>query len=316
MARQLVAGPLPAAGRPQEVRTSDLVSVIIPAFEAATTIGETLRSVLGQTHRPIEVIVVDDGSSDETGRITRTFGEAVRYVRQTNAGDAAARNTGIRHAIGSYLAFLDADDLWRPTKLEAQMALLAAEPSIGAAQCGAVFVDEELRPLEIRTCRPGRLDLWDVLCFRNLPAFSSSVLMRRSCLERIGETDLSVRGKDEWDLAIRVTRWCSLACVAEPLVLRRVHGASASRQVAYAERQIRPGLEILGRLFADPTLPPAIRQRRRRAYAAFYRMIAGSYLEGRRLPEAFLWLGRAIASDPRELAYALALPLRRARRKA
>lgn len=140
--------------------------------------------------------------------------------------------------------------------------------------------------------------------------------MRRSCVQRVGGIDLTVRGKDEWDLAIRVVRNCGLASVPDPLVLRRIHAASASRQTAYAERQIEPGLEILRRLYADPTLPAVLRARRRRAYAAFYRMIAGSYWEARRAPIALVWLARAIASDPRELAYVLALPLRRLRRRA
>lgn len=291
-----------------------LVSVIVPAYQAAGTIGQTLRSVQEQTYRPLEIIVVDDGSMDDTARRVREFAD-VRYIRQDNAGDAAARNAGLRVASGEFIAFLDADDLWRPTKLEAQLQLLGADPGVGAAQCGALFVDDRLRPLEVRSCRPGRMDLWDVLCFRGLPAFSSSVLLRRSCADRVGEIDVSVKGKDEWDLAIRIVRSCGLSNVAEPFVLRRVHRASASRQAVYAERQIRPGLEILRRVFQDPSLPETIRTRRRRAYAAFYRMISGSYLQARSLRLALYWFARAVASDPRELAYAISLPLRRARRR-
>lgn len=268
-----------------------------------------MQSILAQTYQPLEVLVVDDGSTDEPERVLAKFGGAVHVIRQMNAGDAAARNRGIANAAGTYVAFCDADDVWLPTKLERQISELERSSSVAAAQCGAIFVDEHLRTIDVRRCKPGRMSLWDVLTFSGLPALSSSLIARRECLEHIGPIDVTVAGKDEWDLAIKLTRNCGLLSVEEPLVMRRVHGASTSRGHAYTDRQVRSGLEILDRLFADPDLPPEIRTRRRRAYAAFARMIAGSYL-GARSWKALHWMVRAAFQDPRQVAYALALPIR------
>lgn len=293
--------------------TRPFLSVIVPAFNAEATIEETLRSVLAQTYRPIEVVVVDDGSTDRTRDVVARYGDGVRCVAQSNAGDAAARNRGIGEARGSLLAFIDADDLWREDKLEQQVGLLEGDATVGGVQCGALYVDDALRPFEARPAPSGRMDVLDVLLFRGLPAFSSAVVVRRGCMDRIGPIDVTVRGKDEWDLAIRVARSCGLASVADPLVIRRVHLTSASRQTAYAGGQVAPGLEILRRLYADPTLSPEIRRRRRRVYAAFYRMIAGSYARAGAWGPALAWSARAISTHPAEIAPIALMPARRAR---
>src|SRR5690242_5053753 len=104
------------------------VSVIIPAYNSERYIADALRSVLAQTYMPQEIIVVDDGSSDGTARALDPFRSTIRYIYQKNRGEPAARNTGMREAKGDYIAFLDADDLWLPEKLDLQMTYLAAHP--------------------------------------------------------------------------------------------------------------------------------------------------------------------------------------------
>src|SRR5215212_10925703 len=99
-----------------------LVSVIIPAYNAGRTITAAVGSVLAQTFRDYEIVVADDGSTDDTGQCVARFGERVTYLRQDNAGPASARNLALRHATGKYVAFLDADDVWLPRKLERQIA--------------------------------------------------------------------------------------------------------------------------------------------------------------------------------------------------
>ena len=103
--------------------TSPLVSVVIPTFNRAATIVRAVESVLQQTYRPLELIVVDDGSTDGTSEVLQAYGKAVVYVRQDNAGPAAARNRGIRESQGDMVAFLDSDDVWLAAKLERQVAL-------------------------------------------------------------------------------------------------------------------------------------------------------------------------------------------------
>ena len=107
-----------------------LVSCIIPVFNGARFLGEAVDSILAQTYRPCEVIVVDDGSTDATGDVIAGYGERVVAVRQPNRGEAAARNAGVRAARGALVAFLDADDLWGPEKLTRQAAKLGEDPRI------------------------------------------------------------------------------------------------------------------------------------------------------------------------------------------
>lgn len=289
-----------------------LVSVVVPAYNAERTIGATLESALHQTHRETEIIVVDDGSTDGTAGVVAAFGERIRYLRQPNAGAAAARNTGIAAARGEFVALLDADDLWLPQKLEQQLAYFDAHPEVGAVQCGARFVDNALRTLEIRPCVTGGDALWDVVHFRNLPAFLSALVVRRSCLDRNGAFDTSLAILEEWDMAIKTARYCGLASIAEPLVLYRVHAGNRSRDV---DLHVAPGLRVLDRLFADPNLPSRLRDARPQIYGTFYRMLAGGYFRARR-PMPFLsWAVRALVSDPAQIIYMSALPVRVVRRR-
>ena len=122
------------------------VSVIIPTYNRAAYLEAAVRSVLAQTHRPAEVIIVDDGSTDGTAEFCMSFSEPVRYIRQENAGVSAARNRGIREAKGEYLAFLDSDDTWHPTKLETQLAVLQWFPAAEWCICACNVIDERGAP--------------------------------------------------------------------------------------------------------------------------------------------------------------------------
>ena len=118
-----------------------LVSVIIPTYNSGPFVTETIDSVLCQTHPHREIIVVDDGSTDDTPARVRHYGSKISYIRQSNAGVGAARNIGIRAASGDYLAFLDSDDLWLPEKLEVQLAVAARYPDSGLIACDGEYFD-------------------------------------------------------------------------------------------------------------------------------------------------------------------------------
>ena len=141
------------------------VSVVVPAYNRADRLQDTVASILAQTVQPLEVLIVDDGSKDDTARVCREFPSPVRYISRENGGSAAARNTGMRAAKGEYIAFLDADDVWEPTKLEIQLALHAAHPEIGWSATNHFTTDRSNQPL------PG------VQGFaRDLPAFEAAGL--------------------------------------------------------------------------------------------------------------------------------------------
>ena len=115
------------------------ISAVIPAYNAAQFVGEAIASCLHQTVPPVEIIVVDDGSTDETAEIAASFGSLVRVVSQLNAGEGAARNRGISESAGEWVAFLDADDLWEPTKLEQQLSAVQATGAIASHTCFVNF---------------------------------------------------------------------------------------------------------------------------------------------------------------------------------
>ncbi len=109
---------------------SPLISCIVPVFNGERYLREALDSIFAQTYRPLEILVADDGSTDRTPYIAAAFGNRLRYLRQDNQGPAAARNLGIRAATGEFIAFLDADDVWHPEKLERQMARFQVRPEL------------------------------------------------------------------------------------------------------------------------------------------------------------------------------------------
>jgi glycosyltransferase involved in cell wall biosynthesis len=288
------------------------VSVVIPAFNAERTIAGTIRSVVAQTFGDLEIVVVDDGSADGTARAAASVADGrIRVLTQANGGAASARNTGITAARGEFVAFLDADDLWLAHKLERQVSLLRADPQAEAVQTSVYFVDDELRPLGVGECVDAGDDLERCLQFFNLPGFCSAAMVRRATFFEIGMFDRALVILEDWDLALRLARRKSLRSIAEPLVLYRVHPGNRSRN---AQIHVAPGELVLRRLFTDPALPPEVRRLRRRAYGAFYRMLAGGYVRAGSLGTALLWATRAATQDPRQLAYILAMPWRRLRR--
>ncbi|PIQ84452.1 MAG: hypothetical protein COV75_02235 [Candidatus Omnitrophica bacterium CG11_big_fil_rev_8_21_14_0_20_63_9] len=286
------------------------VSVVIPAHNAAATIDAAIHSVLHQTAPAFEIIIIDDGSTDGTAQRVQTFGERVRYLRQEQAGPAAARNRGAAEARGEYVAFLDADDLWLPRKLEAQLAVVEQEPGVEAVQCSAYLVNSALDVLETRRCRPDQDTFLDILLRNNQPAFSSTVMVRKRAFDRLNgfSTDFIM---ETWDMACRLTRHGTLRSVPEPLVLYRQHAGNRSHDVRSHQDT---GFALLGRLFADPTLDPSIRRHRAKIWARFYATLAGSHLHHGAWLASLQWGGRAVITSPAVCGYFAGLPLRQLKR--
>jgi glycosyltransferase involved in cell wall biosynthesis len=198
--------------------TPPLISVMIGAYNAAPYLAEAIESVIHQTYRPLELIVVDDGSDDGTGDVARSFGDALKYVRQENAGNGAARNRALREAHGELFAFLDADDRFTPQKLERQWAALAADPSLQLV-FGHVqeFVSPELTEderAEVRPPAPGPMP-WTA---------PNLMLIRRDAFERVGPFAEDVRVGVTVDWYARALEQGLRSLVLPDVVLeRRLH---------------------------------------------------------------------------------------------
>jgi len=291
--------------------THPTVSVVIVTYNKADTIGPAIESVLRQTYQDFEILVVDDGSTDETAERVRAFGDRVRHLPKENGGTGSARNLGLAEARGEYVAFLDGDDLWLPRKLEVQMAAFQREPDLVAVQCSAYCVNNELEVVEWRACSPARDSLLNFLLFRNLPAFSSAVVIRRDVACRLGGfgTDLVILS--DWDMACRLARTGTLRSVPEFLVLYRHYPGNQSGDVGI---HLEPGVRSLTRFFAEPTLDPRIRNREPLVWARFYAMMAGGYLRNGEWGHALAWAWRALRTSPRVAGYMSGMPARRLRR--
>jgi glycosyltransferase involved in cell wall biosynthesis len=255
------------------------VSVTIPTYNCAAYIGPTLDSVLAQTYRDFEIVVVDDGSTDDTRAVLDRYRDAVRVVAQTNGGVGAARNAGVRHAAGAFVAFLDADDLWHPQKLERQMAVFDAVSDVGVCYSNYVpFGDpaeyahgfagqrEQLHRLPRRqvgtTGYVFETSGFFAEFLRTLtnPCWSSTVIARRQCLETAGpflEYGVAQYGECEIEMWLRLARHCRFGYVDEVLAQRRVRAARfVERQDEHERRILRGVIEMLEGLPAQVTLAP------------------------------------------------------------
>jgi glycosyltransferase involved in cell wall biosynthesis len=179
--------------------SSELVTVIVPAYNASLTIGATLDSIRAQTHANLEVLVIDDGSTDDTADIVLRYASIdrrIRLIRQANAGVAAARNRGIAEARGEYLAPIDADDLWRPAKIERQLrALHAGGARVGLVYCWFALIDEKSRIVSLRHRPVDEGDVLPRMCLGNVVGNGSSALIRRSVALEVGGYDSSLRAR-------------------------------------------------------------------------------------------------------------------------
>lgn len=218
--------------------SAPVISVVIGAYNAERWLAATIESVQAQTFGDLEIIVVDDGSTDATAEVARGFGEAVRLIRKANGGSASARNRGIEAARGRYIAFLDADDLWHPKKLARQMRLFTEQPELAWCYTDAVFFGAATGDVLWRSGESFALPEGDILrplLVRNVIPFSSAVV-RRDVLKDAGGFDTSAlhRISEDWDVWLRIARAHPIGVVRQPLTRMRQHGAQKTTTMDWA----------------------------------------------------------------------------------
>jgi len=213
-----------------------LVSVVIPTYNRARFISQSIESVEQQTFKNYEIIVVDDGSNDNTAELLQLrYGKKIVYIRkQDNQGLAAARNTGVEAARGKYIAFLDDDDQWLPEKLEMQVVLMQHNPSLGLAYCNAYLVNESNTLIkEIQGSKRGYI--FDDMLTSNHFGISSVLLQKKVFLET-GLFDECLSALEDWDLWIRVSKMYEVDFVNRALVTYRMHSNNMSNNLMNMER--------------------------------------------------------------------------------
>lgn len=281
-----------------------LVSVVIPTYNRAHIVLDALKSIHQQSYRPIELILVDDGSTDNTASVVQHWIESLktddrflaRYVHQSNKGGNPARNLGIREASGQFVAFLDSDDLWQPEKLTKQMDVLQSDNRIGGVYCGLrhIFMQTGI----VQTPPPRAYPCGDLkaqMLVRDVTAPTSTYLVRASAFERVGCFDELLQARQDWDMWIRLAANYQIGVVPEVLVDFREHGGD--RTASNPQREIDAYQTIMKKYaMLRSQCPLPIRQA---AKAAFYRRMGRVHFHYKQaIAQAFIYQFRAIISWP------------------
>ena len=198
------------------------VSIIIPTYNREHLLGRAIQSILNQTYQDFELIIVDDGSTDNTEKLVRKFNsERIKYIRHgENKGPSTARNTGIKSAKGDYIAFQDSDDEWMPEKLEKQIgAFEVAPPEVGIVYTGwYAVINNKKRYLPPAGVNPKDGDLFSTLLRRSLLG-TPAALIKRECFERAGMFDERFPPAEDWELFLRMSKFYQFKYINEPLVM-------------------------------------------------------------------------------------------------
>jgi len=209
---------------------NNLVSVIVPVYNRAHLVPETIQSILLQTYESVEIILINDGSTDGSLSILKDFErkypDKVRVIDQVNQGQIVARNNGIKAAKGKYIAFLDSDDLWLREKLERQMPLF--EPGVGLVYSGTEIINEEGQTTRIEPADEAISgNIYPQLLVKNRMT-GGTVVVTAEVLGRVGVFSTDFKAAENWDLWLRICKVSQARVVAEPLVKYRVHSDNMS----------------------------------------------------------------------------------------
>jgi glycosyltransferase involved in cell wall biosynthesis len=252
-----------------------LVSIIIPTFNYGRYVQDAVDSALAQTYPHVEVIVVDDGSTDDTKEQLAPYGDRIRYVYQDNQGLSAARNTGIRAARGEWISFLDSDDALHPRKTELQLQAMETHSQYALLACHSLtsavvpaWQDEEAGPKAVTP-----ISLLDVAT--KTPFAVCSVLVKKTCFDAVGDFDVSLRSVEDRDMWVRIAAQFPVGRLERSLAWYRQTPGSMSRNLMRMEEYDQL---VLRRSFALPGLAPR-RVARRKAFARMWTWSAWAYMD-------------------------------------
>lgn len=289
-----------------------LVSVVIPCYNAERWVAEAVDSALSQTYEPMEIIAVNDGSSDTTGSILASYGTAVHTITQENAGLSGARNAAILQAKGEYVAFLDADDVWAPTKTEQQMQFLLANPRFGLIGSGCYQIDENSQ--HIGTCPviceeapwitddPPIQDASELNLHLsgNCVGSPSGMIVSKALLDSINSFNVDLPdGGEDWDFLLRLVGQTSIASYSAELFGYRFSGQGLSSP-QNAGKMLRAELKVVQAFFARQK-PPISKSTLAQIKANRYLVAARAYLNHGESQECRRAVVQAVRHSPKLL---------------
>lgn len=254
------------------------VSVVISTYNRDRYVGLAIESVLSQTFPGIELIVVDDGSTDSTQEVVSRFGSRVRYAYQDNAERAAARNHGLRLASGDYVAFLDSDDVWLPDKIEQELRRFELHPEAGVVFSDAMFMDESGASLGHLIRRAYEGNVLRRIVRRNFVHIGAHLIRRRLLLDVNGFNETrALSGSEDWEAWVRLAAVRPFAHLRKTTLKYRVHGGSTVSQPQHMERSMITARDLI---FSNPDLHEQIADLRPHAYSHVHMVLANLYRDG------------------------------------
>lgn len=276
-----------------------MISVIIPAYNAQSTIAKTIESVRQQTYSNLEIIVIDDGSSDRTAEIVNSIQDLrIKLFNYPNGGVANARNRGIVKAKGEYIAFLDADDFWTGDKLELQLQALIENPDAGVAYSWTYFLYQDICYPSVPVYHQG--NIYPQLLTKNFIHHGSNPLIRSEAIISVGEFDLSFSHCADWDYYLRLAAKYDFVVVPKHQIYYRQSANSMTSKIDDIERQL---CQMLNKTYQ--TVPKELQHLQQQSKSWIWQYCSQQYLEyGRDIKsniKAANYLWRSIISNPRSL---------------
>lgn len=278
-----------------------VVSVVIPCYNQERYLGEAIESVLTQDLAAQEIIVVNDGSTDNSGEIAKSFVGRIRYIEQPNSGVSAARNVGIRLSTGRYIAFLDADDFCLPGRLSVQAAVLDRSPSVGLVACDGIRVNDvgaRLGLLSQTGTAPNNRNnfRWETVSYCALP---STVMVRKECFERYGGFEESLRSiGEDWLMWVTLSVAYDMIFVERPLAGYRLHSQNATSKSDRFRNANRQASKMAVQAPHFGAYPASFQAR-----LLYFRFATAWWSESKL--HAIRYLGRAFVADPVQASYGL-----------
>ena len=275
-----------------------LVDVIIPSYNYGRFLQESINSVLGQTFQDFNLFIIDDGSTDNTKEVVSRYQSLhsnIQYFFQENRGLPAARNAGLKLSTAPFIAFLDADDVWMPEKLEETLKPFYAQPNLGVVYTLVEMMNGWGNHLvQERPCTPVRGEVFHQLLFNNsIAGSSSSVLVRKECVKKVGSFDESLPSCEDWDLWLRIARYFPFDYIAKPLVKIRIHEKNMHKDV---ERMVRGKLALMEKVFREDSLELA--PLRSAAFATIYLTVSRQYMDIGLHTKGFRFMSKAFLLKP------------------
>jgi glycosyltransferase involved in cell wall biosynthesis len=251
------------------------ISIIIPAYNCENTIQKTVKSVLNQTLADFELIIINDDSQDSTLNIISKIADSrIKIFSYSHAGGNVSRNRGIKHSVGEFVSFLDADDLWTPDKLMSQYKALQENSEAAVAYSWTDYIDENGEFLLFGTHFTANGDVYENLLVTNFLENGSNPLIRREALIELNGFDESLVAAQDWDMWLRLARKFNFVAVPSVQILYRVSANSLSSNLA---RQEKACLQVLDKAYS--TSPDSVQHLRNTSFAKLYKYLTCKALQ-------------------------------------